>query len=146
MNSHRSALFFDLEKLYDCVCVCVFAQTHETGSGTRFHHAAATHSHEKRTSASVILREGEMVEQSVQLSNRALAGWSLGNRFARVVLYNILECVNNTLPAQLSAPVEMRQFVDDLTTMMASSEDDVTDTSPVSPWSYEMSLKTGNSL
>ena len=44
-----------------------------------------------------------------------------------MVFYNILESVNNALPAQVPAPVETRQFVDDFTTMsVANSEDDVT--------------------
>ena len=64
---------------------------------------------------------------SIQPSNGILAGCSLGYRFARVVLYHILECVNNALPTRLPALVETRQFVDDLTTMsVAHSEDDVT--------------------
>ena len=42
---------------------------------------------------------------------------------------NKLERVNNTLPAQLPAAVETRQFLDDLATMsVANSEDDVTHT------------------
>ena len=46
-----------------------------------------------------------------------------------MVLYNILERVNNTLPVQLPAPVETHQFVDDLATMVvASSEDEVVTT------------------
>ena len=57
-----------------------------------------------------------MMEQSIQLPNGLLAGCSLGNRFARVVLCDLPEYVNNALPAQLPAPVETRQFVDDLTT------------------------------
>ena len=65
--------------------------------------------------------------QRIQSSNGILAGCSLGNRFARMVLCNILECVNSVLPTQLPAPVETRPIVDDLTTMsVANSEDDVT--------------------
>ena len=53
------------------------------------------------------------------------APWETG--LCGVVPYNILDCVNNALPAQLPAPVETRQFVDDFTTMsVANSEDDVT--------------------
>ena len=67
------------------------------------------------------------MEQGIQPTNGILAGCSLGIRFARVALYNILECVNNALPAQLPSPVETHHFVDDLTTMsVANSEDDVT--------------------
>ena len=45
-----------------------------------------------------------------------------------------LGSVNPTLPVQLPAPVETRQFVDDLTTMVvAFSEDDVVTTICVSP-------------
>ena len=74
-----------------------------------------------------ILCAGDMVGQSIQPSNGFLAGCSLGNRFARVILYKILGSVNNVLPAPLPAPVETRQFVDDLTTMsVANNEDDVT--------------------
>ena len=56
-----------------------------------------------------------------------LAGCSLGNRFAAVVLYNILESVKNTFPAQLPTPDGTRQFVDDLTTMAVANSEDVTD-------------------
>ena len=46
-----------------------------------------------------------------------------------MILYEILERVKNTWPAQLPAPMETRQFVDHLTTMVvANSEDDVVDT------------------
>ena len=61
--------------------------------------------------------------QSIQPSSGILAGCSLGSRFVRVVLYKILDSVNNVMPA----PVETRQFVDDLTTLsVAINEDDVT--------------------
>ena len=76
-----------------------------------------------------ILRAGETVGQSKQLTSGILAGCSLGNKFTRVVLYDILECVSKTLLAQLAAPVETCQFVDDLATMaVANSDDDVTNT------------------
>ena len=76
-----------------------------------------------------IFREGEMVGQRMQPTNGILASCSAKNRFGRVVLCNILERVNKTLPAQLPAPVETRQFVDDLTTMVVdNSEDDVANT------------------
>ena len=44
-----------------------------------------------------ILRAEEMVGQSMQPTNGILAGCSLGDRFARVVLYNALECVDTHL-------------------------------------------------
>ena len=76
-----------------------------------------------------ILRAGEMVGQSMQPTYGILAGLSLGKMFARKVLYKLLECFDNTLPAQPPATVETRQFVDDLTTMSAANgEDDVTHT------------------
>ena len=53
----------------------------------------------------------------------------MGISFARVLLCNILESVNNTLPAQLFAPVETRLLVDDLdTNVVANGEDDVANT------------------
>ena len=75
-----------------------------------------------------------------------LAGCSLGNRFARVVLCNILECVINMLPVQLPAPVETRQFEDDLTTMsVANSKDDVTHSICSVALSCETNSKTESS-
>ena len=48
-----------------------------------------------------IFLAGEMMAQTIQPTNGILAGCSLRNGFARVVLNNILERVNNTLPVQL---------------------------------------------
>ena len=54
-------------------------------------------------------------------TNGILADCSSGNRLARLVLCNLLERVNNILPAQLAAPVKTRQFVDDLTTVLMAN-------------------------
>ena len=70
-----------------------------------------------------ILRVGDMVGQSMQPSNGILAGCSLGSRFARVIFCKMLDSVNNVLPTQLPAPVETRQFVDDLATMSAANKE-----------------------
>ena len=45
--------------------------------------------------------DGWTPSESIQPTNGILAGGFLGNKFAP---YNTLECVNNTLPVQLSAP------------------------------------------
>ena len=67
------------------------------------------------------------MEESIQPSNEIFAGCSLGNRFARVILYKMFDSANNVLLARLPAPVEQRQFVDDLTTMsVVNNDDDVT--------------------
>ena len=110
-------IFLDMDKFYDSVCLHkLFDQTLE-----RLLYMAMHSYFSER-----LFREGEMVGQSIQLSNGIQACCSLGNMFARVVLYNILECGNNVLPTQPLAPVETRQFVNDLTTMsVANSEDDV---------------------
>ena len=94
---------------------CVFAQTHRSGIGAALPKMAALHSNSS-------------VPQRGDLPCRRHGGAKhLGNRLARVVLHNILECVNNALLVQLLAPVETRHFVNDITTVsVANSEDDVT--------------------
>ena len=91
-------LFFVLQKFYDSVCLHTLIGRNLPKR--LLHTAMQTYLTERMTSA------GEIVEQRMQPTNRIQAGSSLGNRFAQLVLDNILECVNNTFPAQLSAPVE----------------------------------------
>ena len=116
-------MFLDMEKFYDSGCLYRLADHAMARDFPRRLLYIATQAY-----LSVrILRARDMVGQSIQPSNGILAGCSLGNRFARVMLYEIFDSVNNVLPAQLPAPVETRQFVDDVTTMsVASYEDDVT--------------------
>ena len=57
-----------------------------------------------------------------------LAGCALGNRFARVVLHDNLECADNTLPALFPALERPRQFVDVTTTVVANKEHDAVTT------------------
>ena len=121
--AEANRLFFVLEKFYDSLCLHkLIGLALERNFPKRLLDMAVQAHLSKR-----ILRAGAMVVQSNQPTNGTLAGCSLGIRFARVVLYNILKCSNNTLPEQLPAPVETRQFVDDLTAMsVANSEADVT--------------------
>ena len=53
-----------------------------------------------------ILGAGDTLEQSIQPSNRILAGCSLVNIFARVIRNKILDSVSNVLPTQLPAAEE----------------------------------------
>ena len=116
-------MFFDIEKFYDSACLYKLVD-HAMAMDfpRRLLYIAMQACLSER-----ILRAGDMVGQSIQPSSGILAGCSLGNRFARVIFHKILDSVNNVLPAQLPAPVETRQFVDDLATMSAANnEDDVT--------------------
>ena len=63
-----------------------------------------------------IFRGGEVIEQSMPLTSGILARLLVGKQI-------ILERVNNTLPVQLPAPVETRQFKDDLTTMVVANSE-----------------------
>ena len=100
------SMFFDLDKLDDTnSSVWHWSGTFQNGCSTLLC---------MRTSASGML-----------------AGCSSGNRFARVVLHNILECAS---PAQLPAPVETRQYVDEFSTMSVANSEVP---SAVSPWSCE---------
>ena len=82
---------------------------------------------------------GRMVGQSIQPSNGILAGCFLGDRFARVIF---LQDLGQREPA----PVETRQFVDDLATMSAANnEDDVTRSlSFVTSWRHPSSTLNKN--
>ena len=68
-----------------------------------------------------ILRTGAMVGDSIQPPRSILAGCALGNGS---VLYDNLECADNTLPALFPAHERPRQFVDVTTTVVANNEDD----------------------
>ena len=124
LNGQSAAcVFFDMEKFYDSACLYKLIDLAMARDFPRrlLYIAMQAYLSDR------ILRAGDMVMHSIQPSNGILAGCSLGHSFARVIFYNILDSVNNVLPAQLPAPVETRQFVDDLTTSsVANNEDDVT--------------------
>ena len=124
LNGQSAAcVFFDKEKFYDSACLYKLIDLAMARDFPRRLLFVAMQAY----LSDRILRTRDMVRQSIQPSSGILAGCSLGNRFARVILYKILDSVNNVLPAQLPAPVETRQFVDDLTTLsVANNEDDVT--------------------
>ena len=95
-------MFFDMEKFYDSACLYKLVD-----------HAMARNFPKRLLYIAMqaylserILRAGDMVGQSIEPSNGILAGCSLGNRFARIILCKILDSVNNVLPAQLPAPME----------------------------------------
>ena len=88
-------MFFDKEKFYDSACLHkLIDQAIARNISTRLLYIAMQACLSER-----IPRAEEMVGQSIQHSNGILAGCSLGNRFARVILYSILDSVNNELLA-----------------------------------------------
>ena len=135
-------MFFDKEKFYDRACLHkLIDQAFARNFSTRLLYIAMQACLSER-----IQRAEEMVGQSIQPSNGILAGCSLGNRFGRVILYSILDSVNNESclhnchrpwkPASLwtSRPCPWP------TTRMTSLAQFA-----VSPWSFAKSWKPPNS-
>ena len=88
---NASCLFFDLEKFHDFVCLHrLIGLALERNFPKRLLYIAMQACLSERT-----LRVREMVGQSMQPTNGILAGCPLGNRLARVVHNDIVDCVKN---------------------------------------------------